>query len=187
MKNLLISMLMFTVVLLNNSCKDNFDQTDLDRKMENLIVSSTFDWETAHDVEFSITADVSTMIRIRSENGEYLYHQGFYSSLPAPYVINLNLPKNVTRLMINNQLVVVSGNSLNVKLEAPLKVPYMWQVPTIPTPIVYWKFDENQGDAVNEENGLLNGIATGHSRVSGINGNALELDGVAGQIGRAHV
>lgn len=182
MKNLLISFLMFTVVLLSNSCKNNFDETDLDRKMENLIVSSTFDWETTHDVEFSITADVSTMIRIKSENGEYLYHQGFYSSLPAPYVINLNLPKNVTRLMINNQLVVVSGSNLNVKLEAPLKVPYMWRVPNIPTPIVYWKFDETLGDAVNEENGLLNGIAAGHTRVSGINGNALELDGVTGHV-----
>jgi len=182
MKNVAFSIALLALFLMGTSCRDNIEEPVPARKMENMIVSSAFDWETTHDVAFSITADASTMVRIKSENGELLYHQGFYSTLPEPYLISLNLPKIITRLMINDQLVVISGKTVNVQLGGQIKNPVIARVQQLPAPVAYWKFDETQGDAVIDENGQLSGVATGHSRVSGINGKALELDGVTGHV-----
>lgn len=183
MKSKLLTGLILTIALMTISCRKHSDEPDLSQKMENLVISASFDWETTHNVEFNITADASKMIRIMSENGNIVYHQGFYSALPDPYVINLNLPKIITKLMVNNKLVDISGNSIFVQLEEPQsKGALVSHFLNLPDPVAYWKFNEAQGNVVNDESGLLSGNATGHSWVSGINGNAIEFDGLTGHV-----
>lgn len=183
MKRLLFLSFTLTAILLVMSCRKQFDVPDFSQKMENLLVSSNFDWETTRNVEFIITTNESQMIRILSENGKILYHQGFYCSLPHPYVVKLNLPKIVTKVMVNFKLVEITDNNVSVQLVDFKQENVMFkQAISIPEPLVYWKFDETDGNIVNDAMGLLEGTASGHLWVPGINRNAIEFDGITGHV-----
>lgn len=182
MKNLICLPITFLLINLFTGCIDKLDENNIPKTMETMKVSSTFDWQTTHDVQFNITADVSTMVRIRSVNGDLLYHQGFYSTLPDPYQVQLNLPKTVTQLFINNTPVTILSNLVAVHLtsQPPTTAPFRMQL--LQNPLVHWKLDEASGDQINDEYGLLTGTANSCTRVSGINGGAMEFDGVASQV-----
>ncbi|MDP2236989.1 MAG: hypothetical protein Q8J88_11190 [Bacteroidales bacterium] len=183
MKKSLIIGLTLTVAMLVLSCRKHTDEPDSAIKMENLSVSSSFDWETSHNVEFVITADESKMVRIVSENGKIVFHQGFYSSLPEPYTIKLNLPKIVTKVMVNGRLTDITSNTVSVQLSKfQQKESNFFALTNVPEPAVFWKFNESQGNIASDAMGLLEGTATGNKWVAGINGNAIEFDGVTGHV-----
>ncbi|MBS4060515.1 MAG: LruC domain-containing protein [Bacteroidetes bacterium] len=183
MRKSLIIGLTLTITVLTLSCRKHIDEPDSAIKMENLSVSSSFDWETTHNVEFIITADESKMVRIVSENGKIVYHQGFYSTMPAPYNIKLNLPKIVTKVMVNDRLTDITSNTVSVQLiDSQQKNSRFFELTNVPEPVVYWKLNESQGNIASDAMGLLEGTATGHRWVAGINGNAIEFDGVTGHV-----
>jgi LruC domain-containing protein len=176
-----IGFLIMAIAIIAFGCKPA-DDTGISIKMENMIVSPTFDWETNHNVEFSVSTTSATIIRIRSEDGSLIYHQGFHNKLEEPYTIQLNLPKVVKRVLVNDKLITLISNKTTVQLNHSNSKEAMAKIISYPQPILHWSFNENQGSVVSEENNWLPGIATGHTWVSGINGNGIQFDGQNGHI-----
>jgi LruC domain-containing protein len=175
----LVSGLLVALILLNAGCRKNHDDISTHTKMDNLMISPDFDWETSRNITFNISADYAQVVRIYSENGIVLYHQGLYSILPEPYSISLNLPKTLSRVLINGVLVDITGNFAAVDLSESGAKSSTAETFMVPEPVVYWKFDETSGSTISDSKGLLNGVASGHLWVGGINGNAIEFDGVS--------
>lgn len=172
----------FLILLVVTSC---IDKTVVENPVliNELVVSPGFDWETTRVVEFAITASSATMIRIKSDDGNLLYHQGFYSELPAPYNVRITLPKSVKNVLVNDVLIPIISEKLVVNLDRQALPSRIRSVlAALPDPLAYWKLDETQGTAVGDETGVYEGFATGHNWVLGINGNALSLDGSTGQV-----
>ncbi|MDD4921266.1 MAG: hypothetical protein PHS30_02175, partial [Bacteroidales bacterium] len=113
--NLLLSALS---VILTIGCVNSPFDTDTVENFDDLNVSSNFNWETSHDVEFLITADHTTVINITSEDGTIQYHKGFYSQLPDAYEVKINLPTYVQRVLVNGVSTSVTGTMVEIPLSS---------------------------------------------------------------------
>ena len=153
--------------------------------MEELVIASDFNWETTRDVAFQITADQSMVITITSEDAKVQYHKGFYSQLPDPYVVNLNMPAYIQKVLVNGRLTETVSNSVSVSLSditgQSLKSSANHQVQAANI-LAAWQFDENTGSVANDVFGVHNGVITGYNWVPGISGSALEFDGLGGHV-----
>jgi len=157
-----------------------FDGKNDSENFNQLSVSSDFNWETSRNVIFQITADNSTVINITSEDGTIQYHKGFYSQLPDPYLVTVNLPTYVSKVLVNGvitpveDVVIVPLGSLVAQASAKMRSAKAFPTTDL---LAAWHFDENTsttaGDALNTNNGTI----TGGSWVTGISGSALELSG----------
>lgn len=166
-------------------CKKPVEINDPSR-MEDLIISPEFNWETNRDVEFQITADHSTVITISSEDGKIQYHKGFYSILPEPYVVSINLPSYIQKILVNDLIVSITDASIPVYLGFPRGLKETEPIQSLPIPstglIAEWKFDENSGSIAYDQLGINNGAITGYTWTTGISGSALQFDGEGGHV-----
>lgn len=186
MKNLSgIFLVSFFLFLFAGCNKPNETDPNEPVKMEELVISSDFNWETNRDVEFQITADNSIVVSITSEDANVQYHKGFYSQLPDPYIVNLNLPTYIQKVLVNGRLTEITGSSIEVSLsdvsEQSLKSTTNQKFLTSNI-IAAWQFDENAGSVANDVFGIHNGVITGYNWVPGISGSALEFDGQGGHV-----
>jgi LruC domain-containing protein len=155
--------------------------------MDKLVVSPAFSWKTTQDVTFDITSDFATVISILSEDGNTVYHKGFFNRLNARYEISINLPAYIKNVMVNGRMVPITGNTVQVSLtslkstgssgesHAPAIIPDLGLVSV-------WHFDENAGSMATDSKGSNSGAISGASWVPGINNSALDFDGIAGHV-----
>ena len=180
--------LFFIVVvslMLMTGCKKPPAEPTIPVNMEELVISSGFNWETSREVDFQITSDNSVVINITSDDGKIQYHRGFYSMLPEAYTVSINLPTFVEKVLVNGELVTITGNEVIVSLTDGIKSGLKGitdQSVLAPVPSAAWKFDENSGDIAHDVLGAHNGTITGYAWVPGISGSALDFDGLGGHV-----
>ena len=185
MKRILNFFLPALFLILTLGCIHTPFDSDISGKFEDLNVSPDFNWETSRNVDFLVTADHSTVINITSEDGKIQYHNGFYSQLPDAYEVKINLPTYVRNVLVNGNLVSVTGTTISVSLssatQTSIRARSARYVPASGL-LAAWHFDENTAGTANDALEVHNGTFTGASRVSGISGSALEFDGVSGNM-----
>lgn len=178
---------LFTILLallFCNGCQKNLSDSvnDQDKKIEDLRVSSDFNWKTSHDVSFLIATEFSGVITITSEDGAVLYHKGYYNHLNSSYDVTVNLPAYLQKVLVNGQSVTITGNTVNVTLsgvKAGLKnssAPLDYQIP-LDGLIAAWHFDENSGNTLADAAAGHNGEISNPSWVAGIRGSSLNFNG----------
>lgn len=182
----LLPFLIFTMIIFQD-CKKIHDSEPLTTTvpMGELVISPGFNWQTTRTITFVIGYDNATMIYISSEDGKTVYHQGFFNRLTESYEITISLPAFIKNVLVNGQIVPISGSTVHVSLSA-IKSSGLCSLSEklIPAPglVSAWHFNENTGSAAADAQGLNNGVVSGASWVPGINGSALDFDGVAGQV-----
>ena len=183
MKKLPILLLSITLLLII-SCNKNEDPPSVPQELENLIANDDFDWETSKKIRFEIYTDYSGVISITSENGDVLYIKGYYNGKDPSYIVDVTLPKYTDKVLINNKLVEISGEIIEVALDAntPPNNGPMNKNLTIEDRVAYWQFNENTGNVAFDSEGNNDGIITGADWKTGINGSALDFDGVGGHV-----
>jgi len=153
--------------------------------LDGLKISDNFNWETSRNVEFHIKSDIATVVTIKSEDGAVLYHQGFYSQLLNDYIVPINLPSYVQKVLVNSKEVLLTADTMTIDLTnqvtngAPLRSA---QITPISGLLASWSFNELSGTVATDETGLHAGSIFGTTRVVGINGNALKFNGVSDHI-----
>jgi LruC domain-containing protein len=184
--NSLTKIILTSLLLVNLiACRKPTESNDPVR-MEDMVISPDFSWETNRNVEFQITADHSTVITISSEDGKIQYHRGFYSLLPDAYLVSLSLPAYVQKVLVNNEIVTITDNLVQLSLSSipSLKNMEYHSGNAFPTTgiIAGWKFDENTGSIAYDQLGVNNGAITGYTWTPGISGSALQFDGLGGHV-----
>jgi len=116
MKHIHLLLVLFFTLLIVSSCKKPPVSPSGSQNIENLIASENFDWETTQDVEFKISIPFSDVIVITSENGNIVYHKGYYNSIDPTYNVKINLPKYIDKVLINGKITEVTGDIVDVKL-----------------------------------------------------------------------
>ncbi|MFZ4562079.1 MAG: LruC domain-containing protein [Bacteroidales bacterium] len=188
-----IGWLSFMILLLtvSQSCKKISTDNPADQgsvPMGKLVIAPGFNWKTTSDVTFIINSDNATLVSITSEDGSMVYHKGFFNRLLENYEITLSLPSYVRNVMVNGQLVPISGSTVQVSLaslkSAGISSGNINPVRMIPDQglVSAWHFNENTGTAASDAKGLNNGIVSGAEWVPGINNSALDFDGTGGHV-----
>ena len=171
------------IIITLGSCRkwegseENLSDSNL---MENLVVDKNFDWETSIDIEFKITTAYSGVINISSQNGEISYHKGFYNVVNPTYDVSVNLPKHIDKILINGQLVGISGTTVSVDLDAEnfqFKNEIIQKSTLTENRVAYWNFNENAGNVLGDSEGDNDGIIYDAVWTEGIDGSALYFDG----------
>jgi len=97
---LLIVALAFSSCL-NNTLDELSPSTGV-KTINDLVATSTFNWKTTQDYQFTINDTCNAVLKITSANG-VIYHKGFMKA-NTPYKINLTLPSYVKSVhLINNE------------------------------------------------------------------------------------
>ena len=169
-----------TLLVVISSCKKPPVSPTESQNIENLIANDNFDWQTSQDIEFNISTPFSSVINITSENGAITYHKGYYNSISPTYDVIVNLPKYIQKVLVNGSMVEITGEVVEVSLFTDTKSIDNNRFVTTVGRIAYWEFNENSGNTINDSEGSNNGTMTGADWVSGINGSALDFDGVGG-------
>jgi len=177
----LIFALIFTLIIIS-SCKKPPVSPIGSQNIENLIASESFDWETTQDVEFKISTPFSSVINITSINGNIIYHKGYYNSIDPTYDVSVNLPKYIDKVIVNGATVEVSGKIVDVELFLDITTTKNQKNITTADRIAYWEVNENAGTTISDSQNSNNGVMTGATWVSGINGSALDFDGTGGHV-----
>ena len=179
----LVLSIFFSVI---TSCKKYQDDPEPEiQDLENLIASDNFDWETTANVVFNIKTAFSSVIAITSENGEVLYHKGYYNGIAATYDVGITLPKYLEKVLINSKLVEIANTTIHVDLDAAassLKGCKGQNSIRTANRIAYWEFNENSGSVASDSQGDHDGVITGADWTTGINGSALEFNGTDGSV-----
>ncbi len=180
MKKLLFLILSGFVFFIFPSCHKPVDDDQQNKSIKQIVVNDDFDWQTSAAIDFSIKKSSSGVIIITSENEDILYHKGFFNALSSTYDISLNIPDYVEKVLVNGHLVEITGSKISVDLDAPVykQESFRFDDP----PVAYWRFNENSGTAVNDEEGTSNGTFSGAEWTTGINKYALKFDGSGGKV-----
>ena len=179
MKNILY-FLTAILLILTASCHINNPDPN-DKSITDLAVSNDFDWQTSGNINFSIKKNSSGVIVITSEDGSILFHKGFYNGLESAYQVAVNLPKYVTRVLVNNTAVDIVGTDVSVDLN---KSFFKANPATLRDEdrIAYWQFNENSGSVAADAENTNDGIITGANWTTGINQSALNFNGSDGDV-----
>jgi LruC domain-containing protein len=186
MKNCIRFAFYLAIVFIAFSCSKNFEQNqDEDStQFEDLEIAANFDWQTSETINFQITQENASQIRITSSDGKQIFHEGFYNRLSEYYNVSINIPKHITSILINSHIVEITGNNIVVNLDLKsnnFNIEKNEQL-FIEGLVSSWHFDENTGTNVLDSEGLNNGTLSGGIWVDGISGSALSFDGNGGQV-----
>lgn len=119
-KLLLLSLTGFIFIF--NSCAPEFDIDTPDTNiqdeeitMNNLVVSSNFDWKTYNDVNLLLTGNANSVVKVVSPNG--VVYQQAYLSKDDVYNMKLAVPAHETsvRVLFNDQDVTIDISSGNAQ------------------------------------------------------------------------
>ena len=96
---LLVTAIAFSSCL-NNTLDELSPSTGV-KTINELTATSTFDWKTTQDYQFTLNDTCNAVLKITSANG-VIYHKGFIKA-NIPYKINLTLPSYQKSVhLINN-------------------------------------------------------------------------------------
>ncbi len=173
----------FLTIILFSCNKPPVDNPTQTKKVEDLIISESFDWNTTQNVAFSISSSESKVISITSNDGTTLYHQGFYNQLEETYMVNVNLPTTVTNVKINGVDVNITGEVVDVNLDTikMKSISFRREFPTDGL-VGLWHMDENTGTDVIDSQGGYNGVLSAANWTPGISNSGLDFDGVSGGV-----
>lgn len=91
MKNLMI--LLFSILMLSTACKKN-NTTDptpnSPSSMDDLEVTSSFDWKTTSDFQLTITGKGNSIVEVISNEG--ITYQNAFLTANVPYTMKLTVP-----------------------------------------------------------------------------------------------
>ena len=179
---LVLSIFIFTI----SSCK-KYQETPQpeNQNIEDLVAAANFHWETSVDVEFKIKTAYSGVINISSEDGNILYHKGYYNAIATTYDVSINLPKYIDKVIINGRTTEITGIIINVELDAnytSYKNGLNNKSIRTADRIAYWEFNENSGNVAGDSQGDNDGVITGADWATGINGSALDFNGIDGDV-----
>jgi len=85
--------LLVSIVLLTSACKknNNTDPTPTGpASMENLTVTSSFDWKTTNDFQLSLTSKGNNIVEVTSNEG--ITYQKAFLTANVPYTMKLTIP-----------------------------------------------------------------------------------------------
>ncbi len=179
-----LGILLIFVSLLVFGCKKQITSTEEDvKKVENLIVTDNFDWNTAQNIHFTITTDQAKVISIRSLDGDIVYHKGFFGQLTETYQVDVNLPKTVEMVLVNGLQIPISGTSIQVNLNET-STKSLQQQADLPTDglVALWHLDENNGTLASDAQGDFNGTINGADWTSGISHSGLNFNAIDGGV-----
>lgn len=105
------------IIFISTSCSPEFDidlpDTSIPEEitMENLVVSSNFDWKTYTNVDLTLTGNSNNIVEVASEDG--LVYQKAYLSKDNAYTMKLTVPTHETsvKLLYNEQDVTIDISS----------------------------------------------------------------------------
>ena len=178
MKQILLIALVALIVV---SCKKNTTTTTND-DMSNLMASSSFNWETSRNVNFTIETNYATVISITSINGNTVFHKGYFNRSKPSYNIIVSLPAFLETVLVNGYEVDIYGDMVTVDLSYDESKDKKTKTVISADKIAYWEFNENSGNVAYDSESDNNGIITGSEWVTGINGSALDFDGDGGHV-----
>ncbi len=116
---LTLSLMCLVLFFMLPSCRyklsDAPEKTHVSKINPTIKADPDFDWKMSRDVLFYIKNCQNEVIKITSSNGEILYHKGF--SVNKNYDINLNLPFGISQVLINEQLVEITGKAVVFSLQ----------------------------------------------------------------------
>lgn len=78
--------------------------------VEELDVKSDFSWRTSENIAFYVKNLSQGVVKITSEEGDQLFHKGYYNGVTESYQIIINIPSYLKKVMINDELVELTGN-----------------------------------------------------------------------------
>lgn len=153
------------------------------KKVEDLIVTDYFDWNTTQIVHFIIYTDQAKVISIKSLDGKIVYHKGFYGQLTETYQVDINLPKTVELVLVNGRQIPISGTSIQVNLDEAYTKSLQQQA-DFPTEglLALWHFDENNGTLALDAQGNFDGTVNGADWTSGISHSGLDFNAIDGGV-----
>ena len=180
MKQFGLILLMTALVIVG--CKKPVNQiNDSDVKVEDLIISDNFEWNTSQIVSLSISSDKSKVIEITSVDGNIQFHKGYYNQLSETYIIDISIPTTISEIKVNSIVVPVTGNSIDLDLDA-VSTKSMLSTESFPTDnlLGLWHMDENTGSVSYDSHGDNNGNIIGAEWTPGISESCLNFDGNTG-------
>jgi LruC domain-containing protein len=80
--------------------------------MNELKVSSNFNWQTGKDVTVKINSPINGMLIISSIDESMLFYKGFYNDTSKNNIIIVSIPSYLNQIKINSQIATVNGNSV---------------------------------------------------------------------------
>lgn len=170
----MLLILAFTTI----ACQKDYHAPNDPDQIEDLSVPATFSWETTRELTVTILSQTSRVIQITSEDGATRYHKGFYNLMDDQYTVKLKLPADIELLKVNGQSFELSGETLLVDLNLPMKSSRLLPTYEFPEGLVsYWSFDQIENNIAADASGLNNGAVAGATAVAGVNGKALQFNG----------
>lgn len=173
--------LFFLLIVLTSCFKDEFTKAeceDCNTSLTDLTFSSAFDWKTTRNISLNVVSGHSAIIEIASGDGSEIIHKGYFDGTSESYYVEIVVPSNLETIIVNGQLVILNGNSLEVILDSI--APALKNGNQIDGLVSYWSLNENSGAQITDANGINPGTLISGTRVQGIAGNALEFDGATG-------
>ena len=184
-QNLSYFFLISILVTAYSSCKkfDNY-VPDIIESIENLNIPDNFNWNTNNLVNFSISADNSRVIEIKSIDGNSLFHKGFYNTLTEYYDVKVSIPTSFTDVLVNDVIVPLNSTTISVNLNIPSAKSVLKSTNSGEPSgsIAIWHLNENNGTTTSDVEENYKGKITGAKWVPGINGSALNFDGETGNV-----
>jgi LruC domain-containing protein len=110
MKRILGIILIVSIILSCQKWEDRDPALNPATTVDELQVSSDFDWRTSLNVAFYIKNAEVGIITITSEDDKYLFHKGYYNGQTESYQIIVNIPNYLSTVKINGEVVNVDGN-----------------------------------------------------------------------------
>lgn len=167
------------LILVIASCNKPIPAPDK-QNPDNLIIPDSFNWKTTKIITVNIESDHSSVIEINSTDNNTRYYKGFYNLLEDVYPVQITIPAYVESIKVNGIDYNLSGSSLNVQLN-PMQQATKKSMATI-TPVAFWHFNENSGTTATDAQNGYNGTINGATWVDGINGSALQFNGIDGGV-----
>lgn len=99
MNKLLI--IFFSLLLVTTACKkDDTTNTNpiVPATMDDLNVSSDFDWKITQDIQITITGNTNNMVKVTSLDGD-IFQKAFIKA-NEPYIMELSIPSHLTSVKL---------------------------------------------------------------------------------------
>jgi hypothetical protein len=96
-----ISILLFSIILLSTACSKK-TTTDPDptppENMDNLEITSGFDWKTTKDFQLTVTAKTSNIVEVLSDEGKS--YQSAFLTANLPHTMKVTVPTYETSVRL---------------------------------------------------------------------------------------
>ena len=114
MKRVFILLVVLLPLAVLTSCqKDDIDDIDTIKNMEEITVPANFDWKTTRDIQITFTSNANGVVEVL--NAQDVAYQKVFLNPSQPYIMNLTLPSFETTLklrFLGEESVVELGNGI---------------------------------------------------------------------------